>query len=395
MRVREPRRENQMMIRFGIIGLGNRGYKYALRTIMVNKDCQIVMVCDALGKNFDKFPEIAHTTSYQELLANEEVDAVFIATPDDTHAEIILAAIEKKKHILCEKPLEVSREKIEQIKLALIDYPKAFEVGYVLRYARSYQKVKELLEMGMIGEIQMVNVIDHIQYGGYAYFHDWHRTREKSTSLLLQKATHSLDIANWYIDSQPEGVVAFGRLSVMGKPGALKKFGHEISNDLHCSNCEISDVCEESIQNIAKEKKIKWSEDWPDSCVFNSEIDVDDHNSVMVQYRNGVQLSYQLCLFDAFYQREFKIFGSMGHLTFDDASNEIKIYHRLKDEVMIYQNNHEEVQMEPGDEEQLADFISAIRTGKKPISNLESSMLASLSALDAQDSIDQHKMIRS
>ncbi|MGX2945748.1 Gfo/Idh/MocA family protein [Enterococcus alishanensis] len=383
-----------MTIRFGIIGLGNRGYKYALRTIMTSKDCEIVMVCDALGKNFDLFPGIANTIDYHDVLDNHQVDAVFIATPDDTHAEIILAAVAQEKHILCEKPLEVSREKIAELQEVLKDYSKVFEVGYVLRYARSFQKVKELLVSGAIGEVKMINAIDHIQYGGYAYFHDWHRTRAKSTSLLLQKATHSLDIANWYIDSVPQDVVAFGRLSTMGKPGALKKIGHEVSPDLHCRICTISDTCEESIQNLAKEKRIQWSDQWPDSCVFNSEIDVDDQNSVMVQYENGVQLSYQLCLFGAYYKRAFQIFGSMGELTFDDVTNEIKVYHRLKDEVMIYQNNHEEIQMEPGDEEQLADFILAIQTGKEPISNLRSSTLASLLALDAQDSIDQHKMIK-
>lgn len=383
-----------MTIRFGIIGLGNRGYKYALRTIMASKDCEIVMVCDAFGNNFDQFPDIANTKNYHDVLNNQQVDAVFIATPDDTHAEIILAAVAQEKHILCEKPLEVSREKIAELQEVLKDYPKTFEVGYVLRYARSFQKVKELLVNGAIGEVKMINAIDHIQYGGYAYFHDWHRTRAKSTSLLLQKATHSLDIANWYVDSIPRDVVAFGRLSTMGKPGALKKFGHEVSPDLHCRTCAISDTCEESIQNLAKEKKIQWSDQWPDSCVFNSEIDVDDQNSVMVQYENGVQLSYQLCLFGAYYKRAFQIFGSMGELTFDDVSNEIKVYHRLKDEVIIYQNNHEEVQMEPGDEEQLADFILAVQTGKEPISNLRSSILASLLALDAQDSIDQHKMIK-
>lgn len=58
-----------MTIRFGIIGLGNRGYKYALRTIQHHKDVEITMVCDAFGNNFHHFPEIANTTDYLELLA--------------------------------------------------------------------------------------------------------------------------------------------------------------------------------------------------------------------------------------------------------------------------------------------------------------------------------------
>lgn len=377
-----------MTIRFGIIGLGNRGYKYALRTIQDHKDVEITMVCDAFGNNFHYFPEIANTTDYLELLANPEVDAVFIATPDDTHAEIILAAVKANKHILCEKPLEISDEKVTQIEEALEGYDKAFEVGYVLRYARSFSKVKEFIENGAIGQVIMAHVTDHVQYGGYAYFHDWHRTREKSTSLLLQKSTHSLDLINWYLDSKPEKVVAFGDLMVFGETGAIQKFGKPVPNDLHCGNCPISDTCEESIQNLAKEKNISWSDSWPDNCVFNSEVDVDDHQTVMIRYANRAKATYQLCQFAAFYQREFHFFGTEGELYFDDVSNKIVITDRLKSETLTYENKHEEKNMEPGDEEQLQDFLDAIKTGKTPVSNLESSVLAGKLALAAQRSID-------
>ncbi len=383
-----------MTVNFGIIGLGNRGYKYALRMIQKNKDSRVLMVCDAFGNNFHHFPNALKTTNYQEVLDHPDVDAVFIATPDDTHAEIILAAVKANKHILCEKPLEISEDKIEQIEAALVGYEKAFEVGYVLRYARTFSKVKEMLASGLIGQVVLADVIDHVQYGGYAYFHDWHRTRAKSTSLLLQKATHSLDLVNWYLDSRPEKVVAFGDLMVFGEIGAYEKFGHPVANDLHCANCPINETCEESIQNLAKEKKIAWSDNWPDSCVFNSEVDVDDHQTIMIYYANKAKATYQLCQFAAFYKREFHFFGTKGELYFDDVSNKIIVTDRLKAETLTYHNKHEETNMEPGDEEQLLDFLDAIQTGKAPVSNLESSVLASKLALAAQRSIDQETIER-
>jgi Predicted dehydrogenases and related proteins len=378
-----------MTVKFGIIGLGNRGYKYALRTIQAHKDVEIKMVCDALGHHFDLFPGVLNTTDYREVLANPEVDAIFIATPDDTHAEIILAAIEADKHILCEKPLEISDERITLIEEKLQGYNKVFEVGYVLRYARTFSRVKDFLTSGIIGRVIMADVIDHIQYGGYAYFHDWHRTRAKATSLLLQKATHSLDLINWYLDSDPKNVVAFGDLAVFGEVGAIEKFGRPVPDTLHCHECEIRDVCEESIQNLAKEKNINWSDNWPDSCVFNSEIDVDDHQTVMIRYENGAKATYQLCQFAAYYKREFHFFGTKGELYFDDVTNQIVIHDRLKAETLTYDNQHLEQQMEPGDEEQLADFLAAINTGKSPVSNLTSSVQAGRLALAAQRSIDQ------
>ena len=99
------------MIRFGVIGLGNRGSKFALQSLIPHPEIEVVYVCDQQGTNFNLFEEkqIRSTTDYRTLLKSTDVDAVFIATPDDTHAEIILEAIKFSKHILCEKPLDISR----------------------------------------------------------------------------------------------------------------------------------------------------------------------------------------------------------------------------------------------------------------------------------------------
>lgn len=377
-----------MTIRFGIIGLGNRGYKYALKTIQQSPDCEIEMVCDVAGKNFHQFEGVSTTRIYQEVLDNPNVDAVFIATPDGTHAEIIAACIRADKHILCEKPVEITEEKLKKIYQQAKDYSKVIEIGYVLRYARLFKKVKEFLENGVIGELVMVRATDHIPYGGYAYFHDWHRQRSLSGSLLLQKATHTLDLVNWYADSQPSEIMGFGGLAVMGEPGAQKKFGKPVDKALRCRDCLIKETCEESIVYLAKEKGLTWGEEWPDSCVFSSEVDVEDHQSIMIRYKNDVKLSYQLCQFSGFYQREFQFYGTMGELHFDDQTNEITIYSRTKQEIVTYKSSYVEKNMEPGDAEQLEDFVQAIQTGTPPLSTLKSGVIAGLTAIAAQKSID-------
>ncbi|MGM0124775.1 hypothetical protein IGI37_002169 [Enterococcus sp. AZ194] len=382
-----------MTIGFGIIGLGNRGYKYALRTISKQKDCHIEIVCDTNENNFDQFPTVEKTTDYQQVLNHPNVQAVFISTPDDTHGEIMLAAAAAGKHILCEKPLEISTEKIVALWCKLSAYPNVIEIGYVLRYARLFQKARQLLDEGLLGDLVMINAIDHIPYGGYAFFHDWHRLRKNSGSLLLQKATHSLDLLNFFVNSLPEKVVGFGGLATMGKPGALKKFGHPVPTDLHCCTCPYQMSCEESIQNLATEKNINWGENWPDSCVFHEEIDVDDHQTLAIQYQNGAKASYQLCQFSAYYKREFQLFGSKGEMIIEDATNTITFRNRLKNESIIYTDSSETVEMETGDLEQLQDFIQAIHSQKAPVSSLSSSVAVGLLALAAQESIDQKKIM--
>lgn len=384
-----------MAIKFGVIGLGNRGSKFALHSLIPHGEIEVVMVSDVTGNHFETFAEqnIATTTDYRELLKNPSVEAVFIATPDDTHGEIVLEAVKYNKHIICEKPLEISEEKVVELETALKDYPYVFLVGYVLRYAPLYAKAKELIASGIIGEIFLANGIDHIHYGGYAFFHDWHRTKAKSQSLLLQKSTHSLDILNWLIDAEPIQVAGLGGLEVFGEPGAIRKFGAPLMEPLNCRTCPIQYECEESLLNVKIHKQKDWQPDWPDNCVFESEIDVQDHQALLINYRNKVKLTYSICQFSAYYRREFQFFGTKGELYFDDERNVIVVDDRLKQEKIEYtivdNGGHG-----GGDDEMILEFIRCVKENHQPRSDLASSASVTRLVLAAQEAIDKNEIIR-
>lgn len=381
-------------INIAVIGLGNRGSKFALHTLIPHAEIDVTMVTDLYGNHFDEFEQlgIKTTKNPMDVFQNDDVDAVFIATPDGTHGDYILEAIKHDKHIIVEKPLEITEAKIKEIEHALIGFEKVFMVGYVLRYAPLYAKAQSLLASGIIGNIYLANGIDHIHYGGYAFFHDWHRRQETAQSLLLQKSSHSLDILNWLIDSTPTQVMGFGGLEVFGEKGAIKKFGKPNDEPRFCHSCELQYVCEESIYNIKKHKNISWQDDWPDRCVFDSEIDVDDHQALLIHYQNNTKLTYSISQFSAFYRREFSFIGDKGELAFDDESNTIRVYDRIKRETLTYQiedsGNHS-----GGDDEMLLEFIECVRTSLKPRSNLESSAAVTRLVIAAQESIKQNKLI--
>ncbi|MFC6347131.1 Gfo/Idh/MocA family protein [Vagococcus carniphilus] len=384
-----------MTIKFGVIGLGNRGSKFAIHSLIPHPEIEVVMVSDVTGNHFDMFEErnIPQTKDYHELLKNPEVEAIFIATPDGTHGEIVLEAIKYQKHIICEKPLEITEEKVRELEIALVNYEKVFLVGYVLRYAPLYAKAKELLKSGIIGDIYLANGIDHIHYGGYAFFHDWHRTKEKSQSLLLQKSSHSLDILNWMIDSEPIQVAGLGGLDVFGAKGAIKKFGKPLDAPLNCKTCPIQFECEESIININRHKQVNWQDDWPDNCVFDSEIDVQDNQALLVNYQNNVKLTYSICQFSAYYRREFQFFGHKGELYFDDERNQIIVNDRLKREEMVYtvvdNGGHG-----GGDDEMIQEFLYCVEGEMTPRSDLRSSASVTRLVLSAQEAIDTNQIVK-
>lgn len=382
-----------MTIRFGVIGLGHRGREFLFNSLMPNKNVEVTMVADSKGSHFDLFKDtgVVTTLNYREILENPLIDAVFIATPDDTHGDISLEAIRYDKHILLEKPLDITIAKVEKLERSLKNYPKVFMVAYVLRYAPLYAKAKEIVDCGLIGEVYLANGTDHIDYGSYAFFRDWHRKKEKSHSLLLQKASHSLDIINWLVGANPSQVVGLGGLEVFGSPGAVKKFGQPLQEPRFCHSCPIEEECEESLLNLKKNKKIDWHDKWPDQCVFDEEIDIQDHQALLILYENRAKVTYTLCQFSAYYRREFQLFGTKGELYFDDECNTITVNNRYKNEKTCYEFtgnlNHS-----GGDDAMVMEFVECVKGRQRVRSGIESSASVTRLVLAAQDAIDQNKV---
>jgi len=101
------------MIRFGILGAGRIG-KVHTATIGASKAAKVVYVADAMAKAASDLAATvgAKTASVEEIIAAKDVDAILIATPTGTHADLIEAASNAGKAILCEKPVSLSVERI-------------------------------------------------------------------------------------------------------------------------------------------------------------------------------------------------------------------------------------------------------------------------------------------
>ncbi len=93
---------------------------------------------------------------YRELLADPSIDAVFIMTPEHLHFPMVMAAIKAKKHIYVEKPIAHTIEEGAQIVKAAEESGKVIQVGTQNRSNPFYQKAKEMVEQGMIGDVHYV-----------------------------------------------------------------------------------------------------------------------------------------------------------------------------------------------------------------------------------------------
>jgi predicted dehydrogenase len=156
-------------VRFGIIGCGLMGREFASAVArwchLPDMDVrpEITAICDAspatLAWYAKHFPSIAQVTSdYRELLANDEVEAVYIAVPHNLHAEFYCAAIEAGKHLLGEKPFGIDQAANDQIMACIRKHPEVFvRCSSESPFFPAMQRIGTMIERDAFGQIIEVN----------------------------------------------------------------------------------------------------------------------------------------------------------------------------------------------------------------------------------------------
>ena len=294
-------------LRIGVIGAGGRG---GLAAYAHQPENQVRLVAGvdtseaALVKFKEKYgPDTFVTNDYKALLARKDIDAVFITTPDYLHEEMAVAALQSGKHVYLEKPMAITIEGCDRILKTAYECKKKLYLGHNMRHMSFIQKMKELIDDGAIGQVKVAWCRHFVCYGGDAYFKDWHADRSKSTSLLLQKGAHDIDILHWLCGGFTQKVSAMGGLSV-----------YDQVTDRHAPE-ERGDA--------------SWSfENWPPLSLkgLNPVIDVEDVSMMMMQLDNGVFASYQQCHFTPDGWRNYTFIGTEGRIeNFGDASGETYI----------------------------------------------------------------------
>lgn len=150
-------------------------------------------------------------------------------------------------------------------------------------------------------------LLDNVSVGGDYYYHGPQRRKHYVTSLILEKGTHSLDLANWLVDASPVKVYSSSGLDV---------FGGSAPNDKRCRTCDETSTCAYYVDNKKGLEmdyggvKLK-----NDLCVYAEEVDTHDNGLVLIDYDNGARISYMECHFTPEYSREFMFTGTKGKIT--------------------------------------------------------------------------------
>ena len=204
------------MFSVGVIGLG-MGKSHAKGVLKTADKIEgpekpvLRSLCDSDGKRLRKVGEELGVKrlyeDYLEMIADPELDAVIIATPDQDHRRMAEAALAKGKHVLCEKPLALTREDLEAIVAAAEKSDKVFMVGQICRFTPGFYTAKDLIRKGAIGELTFVES---------EYAHDYTEIYRAGTwrsdpmrNGVVGGGCHAVDLLRW-IAGDPEEVMAYG-----------------------------------------------------------------------------------------------------------------------------------------------------------------------------------------
>jgi predicted dehydrogenase len=315
------RSDNSIKKKIALVGTGGRGTSFWGKRIQdeYSDIVQFVGLCDnnhgrvqlakkLIGVNCETFSD------FDKMLHATKPDMVIVATVDATHHTFIIKALEFGCDVITEKPMTTDELKCQAILDAERKSGKKVIIGFNYRYAVLYSAYKELLVKKRVGKITSVDFHWYLNtYHGADYFRRWHGEMNKSGSLLVHKSTHHFDLLNWWLDSDPVEVFAYGSLDHYGKNNPFR--------GPYCRACNYKKECK-YYYDITKNKEHmelyvnneKYDGYIRDNCVWREEIDIYDKMSVQIKYANNVVVNYSLTTYSPFEGLTLAFNGTAGRI---------------------------------------------------------------------------------
>src|SRR5689334_23314578 len=216
-------------VQFGMIGTGSRG-SYLLKHLKGIDNGRCVALCDINADNLKKGLDTIGNNpktfkDYRELLAQKDIDAVYVTTPLFVHFPVTRDALQAGKHVFCEKCLVFKPEEVHALRALAADYPKqVLQTGLQRRYSYFYQTVKQMIDKGILGNVHHIHAQWHrnlindpgtlwiMKPGGEKNVANWRLFKSMSGGYTGELMSHQGDVADWMFGSEPEFVMGLGSI---------------------------------------------------------------------------------------------------------------------------------------------------------------------------------------
>lgn len=228
-------------IRIGVIGTGQRGTGH-IKLINQMETLEVVACSDIMPFRLDDgiklAPKAKAYKDYKHLLDDKNVDAVIISTPYSMHGKMALDALDAGKHVFCEKTMIRGYEETQKVLDKVDNGNLIFMTGHQHRSSPLYQKVKEIIDSGYIGDLVSIDCQwnrnndwrREVPDKKWERLINWRMYREYSGGLVAELLSHQIDLANWYTHSHLEKFTGIGGID-------FYKDGRETFDNVHV-NCK-------------------------------------------------------------------------------------------------------------------------------------------------------------
>lgn len=266
-------------------------------------------------------------------------DAVIIASMDLDHYEASMIALDLGYDILLEKPISPSPEECVAIQQKANALGREVIVCHVLRYTQFFSEIKKIIDSGTLGKVITIQHNENI--GNFHMAHsfvrgNWRRA-DLASPIIMQKSCHDMDILSWLVGSNAKRISSYGDLTFFKEENAPE------GSTERCLDCPVAADC----RFDARKAYLPIRGQWPATvighdqteegllkaletsqygrCVFRTDNDVCDHQVSIIEFENGVTVTFNLSGFTNKMYRTLKIMCEHGEIRADDSANVIEI----------------------------------------------------------------------
>lgn len=191
-----------------VIGAGRAGLIHAVNFAKGIKKARLTAIAEPNRESAEQACQELelerHYPDYRQALEDDAVDAVVVVTPTDYHRDIVVAAADAGKHILCEKPMAMTVAECNEMIAAVDKNDVVLQIGFMRRFDRSFVYAREQVRQGIIGDVVLVKSLTR----GPSIPQPWQYDIAKSNGPLAEVNSHDIDTLRWFTESEFEQVYA-------------------------------------------------------------------------------------------------------------------------------------------------------------------------------------------
>jgi predicted dehydrogenase len=302
---------------------------------------------------------------FDRMIVETRPEKIIVASPDVSHVEYIVKALQHNLHVLVEKPMVTNCQQLQRVMVAEQQSKGKLQVAFNFRYLPANILIKKLILDNMLGRITNIEFIYNVDIDhGSSYFYRWNRDRELSGGLSITKGCHHFDLISWWLNDIPQQAFAYGGLNYYGSnspysPAKKEKKNSSVEEQIEdCpyykhQRLQVDHSNTESGSSfIANQRSrgLPYTVQYPKDRVlyiYDEEISIEDTYSAVIRYKGGASVTYSANFSAPWEGYILGINGTKGrietiyysdssHYSFSGHDHQVVTYYPLFGERQVY-----------------------------------------------------------